>query len=460
MFMNFSLLPDADKINLTADDLFDRIINIKLVCKNVKTGKADEFVIRSDYELVYPNMSLDNSLNNKGFNYIIRKCTYKPSIKVQYTRVTANTGIEIKVFISNFFIFSKDGNHLMSFTADDYKVISVEIAMGYWGQFKQPTVPTLDEFFTIKAENGADKLVMGEPGSIVVTTEKLPPDSTMCIKGFVSSVLSSPVGITKATEFSAVKGNAVIKSSDKLEDVLFNQITRRYLNPRSINKSGSYNIIDTSNIENTDLSKAGIKLEANTNLMSKTDAEKYGIKVFLSEKAKKLTLPKMKDSEGNEQDKIIYFEPGWTIGQTMTRFINSTSLPLEYCFTNNSDMLVYCEDEITDIVTLCKNFTEEGIYEETVLEKNYKNNLPAVYNINVDALATITCPFFTFFEPFQKFNFASRYALTSLVSYVASYKPTINQFIAIKVSISFATVENINEMTIIAVSVKEAGNVI
>ena len=67
------------------------------------------------------------------------------------------------------------------------------------------------------------------------------------------------------------------------------------------------------------------------------------------------------------------------------------------------------------------------MYDKTVLrnKKLYDNKLPAVYNINIDSVATIVCPFFTFIEPFQYIEFESRYALTSLVSYFASYSPTI-----------------------------------
>ena len=98
------------------------------------------------------------------------------------------------------------------------------------------------------------------------------------------------------------------------------------------------------------------------------------------------------------------------------------------------------------------------MYDRSVLkdEDLYNNALPAVYNINVDAVATIVCPFFTFIEPFQYVEFASRYALTSVVSYYASYKPTINRFLVINATISFATEEAINEVQMTAVSARDS----
>ena len=107
---------------------------------------------------------------------------------------------------------------------------------------------------------------------------------------------------------------------------------------------------------------------------------------------------------------------------------------------------------------LYTSFFKEGVYKDTVLVNKalYDNKLPAVYNINVDAVATIVCPFFTFFEPFQYVEFARRYALTSLVSYFASYSPTIYRFLVINALISFATVDEVNEVQITAVAMNES----
>jgi hypothetical protein len=120
--------------------------------------------------------------------------------------------------------------------------------------------------------------------------------------------------------------------------------------------------------------------------------------------------------------------------------------------------LVYAVEEATNPDSIYKSFMEEGIYKDTVLDNPalYDRRLPAVYNINVDAVATIVCPFFTFFEPFQYIEFASRYALTSVVSYFASYAPSVYRFLIVSASISFATVDDINEVQITAVSSREA----
>jgi hypothetical protein len=83
--------------------------------------------------------------------------------------------------------------------------------------------------------------------------------------------------------------------------------------------------------------------------------------------------------------------------------------------------------------------------------------LPCVYNINIDAMATIVCPFFTWLNPFQYFYFKTRYALSNTVSFYANYNPSVYKFFAINCLISFATVEDINEMQIMAVSNRSEG---
>ena len=59
--MNLSLQEDSKKVKLSANDLFDRIINLKIKVgiPATKTNPAvikDEFVIRSDFEVFYTSI--------------------------------------------------------------------------------------------------------------------------------------------------------------------------------------------------------------------------------------------------------------------------------------------------------------------------------------------------------------------------------------------------------------------
>lgn len=459
-------ITNEQKLNLKAGDMFDKIINLKINCMN-KDGQEESFVIRSDYELIYP----DSSLNIDGDmipylrnSCIIRRCSIKPSIKVQCKMVSSNTGINAEVYVTNFFMLTHNGKHLRSFNSSQYKIKSVEIAMGYWGQFRigeesESLAPSFEDYFNIDAKNGADKITL--TGTIVVTTDKLPPDSVLHIKGYVADVYSSPVAVSKITDAEKALSNPVASSGKGFEEVCYSLITRRYLNKHYFTdgagskiKTGKRNVA-VSDIEDYDVP---VNFDPDTGLLSTTDADKYGVKVYLSNEAKKIAIPKARDEQDNEVEKVLYFEAGWTIGQTIARIITFMEAELDYTFTKKGDVLIYSTSEVTDPKKLNDAFETEGLYEDTVLanKKFYNNRLPAVYNINIDAVATITCPFFTFFEPFQYIEFASRYALTSVVSYFASYSPTIYRFLIINASISFATVDEVNEVQITAVSARDA----
>lgn len=467
-------ISDDSKVKLQAGDLFDRIINLKFYCQDKSTGNTEVFVLRSDYELVYLNQDFtsDYKVNDGSRKFIVRKCTYKPSIKVQCKMVTSNVGTSIGITVSNFFMLTQDGKHIRSFNESKYVITAIEIVMGYWGQLKDSLNPgeissekLLRDYFDVKAINGADKISITNGKPIIVTTEKLPPDSAIHIKGFVADIYSSPVAITKvATPVDALQ-KPVASSGTDLETLLFEQVTRRYASGHrvytAVNRETNKRLKTQLPVEaKGSFTVNGVKITADDNgQMSEADAKKYGVKVYLSDGAKEVQLEQLTDGKGNKIDRKLYFESGWTIGQTITRIISYMDASLDYTFSLEGDVIIYTPSEMQDVEKLSEACENQGMYKETVLDskKLYNGRLPAVYNINIDAVATITCPFFTFLEPFQYVEFASRYALTSLVSYYASYNPTIYRFLVISANISFATVDDINEVHITAVSAKDSG---
>lgn len=457
MIYSASFIPDEQKLKLSSGDMFDRIINLKINCVNKKTGIREDFVIRSDYEMLYPSssMPIDGTLYPQlNGQCVIRRCSQKPSIKVQCKMVSSNTGTSIDVYVNNFFMLTQDGKHLRSFNNSEYTIDSVEVVMGYIGQFKDvPRTPA--EFFDVQAKYGADKITMTD--SIVVTTEKLPPDSMLHIKGYVGEVYASPVAISDITTVEKALANPVASSGKGFEAICYEFITRRYLNKHYFtDEEGKSLEAGKRNIEISKIKDfpVPIKWDKETGLIEEADAKKYGVKVYLSNEAKKLAIPKVLNKNDEWEEASIYFEAGWTIGQTVYRLLTFMEAELDYTFNQSGDVLIYLRSEVTDPQKLYDAFETEGMYKDTVLANPalYDNKLPAVYNINVDAVATIVCPFFTFIEPFQYIEFASRYALTSVVSYLASYAPTIYRFLVISATISFATVDDVNEVHITAVS--------
>lgn len=456
-------LTDEEKLELNPQALFDKIINLKLNCFDEETLEKESFVIRSDYELVYPDKTipLDGTIQSSMQNRcIIRRCTKKPSIKVNYKMVTGNIGTSVDVYVSNFFMLTKDGNHLRSFNSSKYRIESVEIAMGYWGQFRvgkeaEVGAPSFDEYFKIKADKGADKITIVSP--IVVTTEKLPPDSVLHIKGYVAHIMSSPVAVSKIKTPEEALDNLVASSDEGLKEIFYRGITRRYLNEHYFTdgdeEAGTRSLYKVSETTNA-LYDVTVNVDGQTAYLSKEDADKYGVKVYLSDKVKELEIPKIKDGDGNEVVRKIYFEQGWTIGHTIARISSFLRANLDYTFNKKGEILVFTTDEVNDPGSLYQAFNQQKAYAGSPFADKdlYDGKLPAVYNINIDAVATIVCPFFTFIEPFQEIEFASRYALTSVVSYFASYSPTVYKFKPINATISFATEEDVNEVHITAVA--------
>ena len=83
---------------------------------------------------------------------------------------------------------------------------------------------------------------------------------------------------------------------------------------------------------------------------------------------------------------------------------------------SNGNLLVYLAEELTTPSKMLEGTPLEQIYKKDTVELYWKDKLPAVYNITVDALCTIVCPFFFFLNPFQKFYFKSRLPPCSAVS--------------------------------------------
>lgn len=446
-----ALADNKEKINLTENVLFDRIINLKIkacpasdsgIKANDGTEIVDEFIIRSDYEIVFPNYKFAS--NKTSNQYLIQKCNIKPSIKVQFNRVSTNTNLSVDIFINNFVVTTKDGRSLMNFNQKTYNISEVEIQMGYLGQFKTALGIREDgdvsklkpsDLFNFNPTAEIDTLTL--TSGIVVKTEKLPPDYTLHIRGYVGTTNEKQEILQLPSNYEEIIKQNYLKVSDKVSDIFFNNITRRFLNRAYASKVNKEIFFDKNNF------------------LSEADAKKYGVQVFLTNKAKKLELPKIKDSSGNEVSAEVYILPSGdnnTVNSAMQKiFANLNLTKLSYARLVSGDFIVYDIDELgnaKDIENL-NNELKEAIETTSVTKKG--GVIPAVYNINLDGLATIVCPFFSYLNPFQELEFASRYALSSSTAFYIGLAPDVTKFFVINCSISFATVEDVNEMQITAV---------
>lgn len=444
-------LLDTEKVKLTKDDLFDRIVNIRL------TTDSDTFVIRSDWEVYKPDyiksVTYGTSLTSNS-KYYVRKCYMKPSIKVQYKRVSADTGIELDIFISNFYLMDKSGQIIHNFNNMDNPLTKVEIVMGYFGQFKVFEPSSAEEMLTLGFVNDTtSEMALAKNGLMQITAsvqyatvDKLPPDMTLHIHGYVGGFTKKPVGSPSfegtyegITNLSNKLSNS--SSSNFLEDIYFENITRKYL-------------VDVTK-------ESSITVETKTGKMSASDAKLYGYQVILSDYVANLSSfvkekYTKKDAEGKSvttsADSVFSFSSAMTLQQAFNALHKELALDLNFTALDEKTYFIYSKNEsattLHNAVALVKH------QKSTALNVAWKNRIPAVYNISTDALCTIVSPFFYFIEPFSLVKFKSRYALSGLVSYWSNYNTVEENFFTLWQVVSFATVEDVNENQLICTGSK------
>lgn len=466
---NTGILQDQYKTKLSSLDLFDRVINLKLT-----VAGGEEYVIRSDFETYFPDLL--NSVTSADFNAFsnpkkcyVRKCQNKPSIKVQYKRVSMSTPIAIDIFISNFFMLDKSGKMLKTFSNLNNPLRRVDLQLGYFGQFESAmkanenvTVDKLFDFDPDKLKcHGITVLTMADVE--YVQTDKLPPDMTVHIHGYVGNLYSegyvkedSPstynekMKATTVIDYSGTAGKTVIGK------LFFECVTKNWLNPHKVN---------TEKFQSLGLPM--LHPEDKTNMTLKdtlTDAQayKYGVQVYLSKEAEKWAKEYDKATELKTSKEEEYKSKLITIGKASTalakvNLIKNAMGITDFCVTeipSSGDILVYKSSEVKNVSDMLSGTDLEKQYKNDTINKYWDKKLPAVYNITTDSLCTITCPFFFFLNPFQEFVFKSAYALSGLVSYYANFTASEDKFYALWQTVSFATVEDINECTIVCTGSK------
>ena len=485
-----SFLADKDKVNLTSADMFDRVINLKLyteITETTDTGERkvvkDAYVVRSDFEMYFPDMMNTVTHNDtKGFRAldkcIIRKCQQKPSIKVQYKRVSLNASVEVDIFVNNFFMLDKSGNLISGFNNSTYKLTRVDFAMGYFGQFKalfsdnKPENP--EQLFNFGFIDDKKTVDWSDPnvghGITVMTMsnvhytqmDRLPPDATLHIHGYVGNTYA-PKFNTNTENFpkeyeKLMKSQAVIPAELKkgtnsyLDQVYYQLVTRNFIRKGTLPK-----------LTSTEIAKGQ---EYVTGTLSDEEAKKYGVQVYLSNELNKYSDDKIeadfkRDANGNIIKSSLKIPSARTAEGKMSAIENYFGLKGYDGFTHTlldtfGDYVVYKQSETQDIKKMLEDTTLGKRYENTALAKSWGNCIPAVYNITNDALCTIVCPFFSFINPFEKLYFKSRYALGGLVSYYANYSSANrDEFYTLWQNVSFATVENINECMIVCTGQKK-----
>lgn len=460
------LLQDKYKLSLNSLDLFDKVINLKLT-----TADGEVFVIRSDYETYFPN-TMKSVMNNDYSSFIgskvcyIRKCQYKPSIKIQYKQVSMSTPVNIDIFINNFFMLDKNGKVLKNFNNLTNAIKRVDVALGYFGQFKSymqknnTNSITTEALFNFNQEDlkGHGITVISMMDVQYVQTDKLPPDMTIHIHGYVGNLYTGDITSkiesedyeTRLSEksivdYSEISGFSV--NDTLIEKLLFNCITKNFVGTKA-------NLPLSVKAKFEDENSYVLKEE-----LTDSEARLYGIRVYLSSKAKKIAKEfdenhTYKDSTSADYNSFLAKVKKGNNAIGTTRSIVEGVLGLRgnlsVACPASGNLLLYSPDELKSISEMIDDTDyEKDELDGSTFDVYWKNKLPAVYNITTDALCTVVCPFFFFLKPFQKFYFKSAYALSGLVSYYAKFTASEDEFYALWQTVSFATVEDINECTIV-----------
>lgn len=468
---NVRFLFDKDKVSLSNLDLFDKVINVKLT-----DIEGNEYLIRSDYEMYYPNLmssiispgAKDNTSRftpQMSNRFYIRKCTYKPSIKVNYKRVSLSTPVNIDLFLSNFFLLDRSGKLLKNFNSITNRLVRVDIAMGYFGQFKESVQKGKAQDIQVNDLFNFDKDMLAKHGITVITmnsvvyvqTDKLPPDMTVHIHGYVGTYYASKgiqdleQGLPDNYE-DILKDNIIIQSDYTVRGsqtlfgkACFEMITKNWV-------SGAVDLTEP------ELKEFAKNVNKDTKMiikgsMNDAQARMYGIQVHLSAGAEKLASDYDEEHEGETIQKV---PPSSTAVGKLNNILNKFNFSKTVCHTlipEDGSMYLYLESEAS---TGDKLLTPKVLaqYNKTSATVYWDNKLPAVYNITTDSLCTVSCPFFFLLNPFQKFYFKSAYVLSGMVSYYANFTAEENEFYALWQTISFATVEDINECNIVCTGKK------
>jgi hypothetical protein len=487
-------------------DFIDRVINLKLY---FGAKGEDIVVLRSDYELYDKTLKSRVVKGNlSGLNkseVVVRRCRFKPSIKIEYNQPTGNTQLNLNIYVDNFFILDKTGMTKMQFGNSEYPLKTVEIQMGYAGQFIAPFAknetmcPTLDEYLKMECPAGVKQITCNVNEIMMSGT---PPNYTMHIHSYVGSSNNTYKPLQHDTD-NTLKPEEEISGGTfecfNFFDYAFQNVTRRF-------------------------SRRQIDMPEKDKMLSESDASEFGVQLFFSESfvlasdgfsrmSGQVVFEAVDGSDVTAPVKYVAMPQGDTTAQAINKTMRLVSPKVRIQPLSTGDYLIYMDSDVQlgqhfggteekskwyvfspTLAKLARNTakykanetakaTKLGLIELTYSEVvtfigkptiavnsatgkaklvmqdkarkmaayNLAGVLPAVYNVDSsDSLASITAPYFSWVEPFQDFTASSgNMAKTGMVDYWANMLNHTN-FQAISMSFAFATVEDLNEMTILA----------
>jgi hypothetical protein len=488
------VIPDTKMFDdsVAKQALFDRIINVQITRapnegETVKDWANHTFTIRSDYEIVE---------GNKGKQ--IQKCHIKPSMRFTYKQVAGSLATSADLYIDNFYMFAGEGDtSLLSFSAGKNAIKSVEVTLGYAPMFEKPR--NTYEFFgyqgmnsplSLNCPDGAVKVRIDVEWANFTSTA---PNATFHIHGWVGSIQK---GLQPNIE------NDKIKSS---EDALWFTYNFQTAKGTFFERAVNYLITKRFPRDANEFALAkDIQYDSN-GYMTDSTAQKYGVKVHVPESSYLMTLEginkyaKAKGETGEQvtlgNNQKVWLSSADSVKGTLEMIRANFCPHLMFSILDTGDWIAWDDRDIStnyfpetnskgekdnwgnpkkqrdynkrnaQVISFMEDASalvneevhkaqEKGrVYTYAIDTTEYSREnkgtpIPVIYAVTENAgLCTVTCPFFTLLNPFQKLIANARYYTSDMASYFAKKDVGMVEFFVVNSIIDFATVDDINTMT-------------
>jgi hypothetical protein len=464
--------------DLTPNDLFDKIINLAFYRRDDAIG-TPYFVLRSDYEVVY------DTRPPHGVHFIPIK--QKPHIKIAYHQVSPDKAIEVKVEVANLYfdeatqsdttkqeLTEEGGARTVIDSVKGNPVQWIVIQAGYRTQFpdwtKEPRATGsgyLDRFYDL--DNNAVTYDQGMFKGQVLTArilechnESYPPDQMTvfnCVVATIDRGLKwNHTASAFLTNFDKIEAPG---KNTQLEKILYQLITRRFVKThiqtriedgedgkdrlyirhynewRSLyGKEGAAETVgdDWSEVPLTD-----------DGLLSFEDADVFGLPCHVTGKLAAVSLQLLASYTLKPLDELPQGSASPPI--QMENYVEAQVFEIQrsypgmrwYHLLDGGFFFYYARESM------------DGLYREDARLKEAVDDiiaLPAIYDISLDGLRTIRCPFIGFINPMTILQWNSRYTLGTLVGYF--YRPAdgTNYYTALLIKVAFDTDGDDNMMEI------------
>lgn len=457
-----------ESLVLTADDLFDKIINLKFIRKSKAT-----FTIRSDYEPIFYG---DGTVSFK-------RCSQKPHIKVSYEQVSNTAAIKVGVEITNFYIGdleTEDPKNMNTVEGDP--VIWIIVQMGYIKQFPDWTAPerknNISQFYDLN-NNGLTTDAEVQRGSQILVQvlssyqKSYPPDMVTYFEGIVGTM---EIGLywnhTEEDLIINYGDPAFPKDFKKIEAVLFQFITRRFVKASvehrvitkdNVNEDGIVERVQEVEIYNLSQYRTGransdpqwepLEL-AGIGIMKIEDAQQFGVVCAVSKVLRDMDIDSLVGYGTSEEESDILSPVPFasfddmmdTVGAQLLAIQNQYSFIRWYVMVDGSFYVYHVKETDKDL------FTDPEIKMKQIKKTRI---LPAIYDMTLSGTRIIRCPFISFISAMSTVLFESRYTLSTLVGFYYHPKPGNDAFIVITAQIEFDTAGTENTMELICVDISK-----